>query len=251
MTSSNETHPHEYCARVRWLIGFLGSHCLLPPAQPREVAPFHGSGQDLLRLAIEHHVLPLVYRGLSTVAGHPGQELLTACATTFFEVVARNIVLERELFRLLAKLESGGIPALPFKGPALGQMAYGDTLQRQYDDLDLLIERANIAGARDLLVAEGYEPVHALTARELAFQIRNGWDICLRHKETGIPVELGSTLVPYPYAVDIAASDLFPLAARGPCGPGDALVLPPPVVLVCLCVHAGNHRWQRVGGRCD
>jgi len=233
------------------LIDFLGSHCVAPPPQKLKVAPFPGTGQELLQLAAAHHVIPLLYRGLAAVDGSPGPELTAICATTFFEVVARNLVIERELFRLLGRLDAAKVRAMPFKGPALGHMAYGDTLQRQYDDLDLLIDRADILKARDLLLAEGYEPVHALSPLELAFQVRNGWDICLRHRETGIPVELGSRLAPDPYAINIGATDLFALAETGPCGPGDALRLPPPVVLVCLSMHAGKHLWQRLVWLCD
>jgi len=50
----------------------------------------------------------------------------------------------------MALLEENGIEALTFKGPALAQMAYGDTSLRHYSDLDILIRKEQPKQAKDV-----------------------------------------------------------------------------------------------------
>ena len=118
-----------------------------------------------------HNVAPLVYRALP--AACPGaippaamNRLRSLCHNN----TARALFLASELSRILNALESCGIPAYPFKGPALSVMLYGDPARRQSKDLDILVPKERVRKGpsiasmrwdtvqRPLLQATGLQP---------------------------------------------------------------------------------------------
>lgn len=105
-----------------------------------------------------------------------------------------------ELLRLLARFREQGIPVLTFKGPVLAQQAYGHPALRAFCDLDLLVRRAAVPAAAELLRAEGYVPHYPLTAEQLsrfrAVDFELGW----RHPGREVAVDLHWGLAPVQYA---------------------------------------------------
>jgi hypothetical protein len=97
-----------------------------------------------------------VYRALPAVC--PG-EIPPAVMNRFRSFchnnTARALVLASELSRILNGFESCGIPAYPFKGPALSVILYGDPARRQSKDLDILVPKEKVRKAIDCLDSLG------------------------------------------------------------------------------------------------
>ena len=70
--------------------------------------------------------------------------------------VARQLVLSRELGRLLRRFDGEGLPVIPLKGPALGETLYPDPALRPSSDLDLLIRPETLLPVDGLLRSLGY-----------------------------------------------------------------------------------------------
>src|ERR1051326_5918676 len=104
--------------------------------------------QRLLRKARQHHVLPLLCKQLSAlgVAMMP-EPVLKQLRTIFAANRRRNAFLAGELIRIVEIFERSGIPAIPFKGPALAVEAYGDLSLRQFGDLDIIVPKEDVARA--------------------------------------------------------------------------------------------------------
>jgi len=115
---------------------------------------------DLLLLADEHGVLPLLNEKLSGLEQSPVPREVQQrfcewkrAQTTF------TLRMTAELFRLLENFEAAGIGTLAIKGPALAQRCYGDPAMRQYGDLDLIVRQRDIHRATEMMVRQlGYEP---------------------------------------------------------------------------------------------
>jgi len=108
-------------------------------------------------LATRNGVLPLVYTRLSAIVADRGLPPLPEQLKALFRVNAvRSRHLAAELLRLLNLLESQGVAAIPFKGPALGALLYGDVIMRQFVDLDLLVRQSDLGRASEVLIAAGY-----------------------------------------------------------------------------------------------
>jgi Uncharacterised nucleotidyltransferase len=96
-------------------------------------------------------VLPGI-RSLRHQCGHG----LTALRHHFQVNALRNVFLAGTLLKLLRLLEAHGIAALPYKGPVLAALAYGNVAFRQFGDLDLLVRPQDADRAKALLWAQGY-----------------------------------------------------------------------------------------------
>ena len=108
------------------------------------------------RRACSHGLLPWLARGLSSSGMADA-----ACAPVFAASAAsaaRTLGQVRRLAELWTVLDDAGIPALPYKGPALSLQLYGDVALRQSVDLDLVVPFDRYAEARAALLALGLPP---------------------------------------------------------------------------------------------
>lgn len=134
-------------------------------------------------------------------------------------------------------MRGAGVGATPFKGPALAVAAYGSVILRQFDNLDLLVHRADLPAAERILTGGGYRPAashgqaRAWTRGDAMLALHEGlatrWvgtrgvaGLWVRRR----PIELGDTRV------------------AAPC-PEDHLVL--------LMLHAAQRVWGRLGWLAD
>jgi hypothetical protein len=70
--------------------------------------------------------------------------------------VAWNLLLRRELARLLDALDRASLAVMPLKGPVLADALYPDPLLRHTTDLDLLLREAEAVPAEEALRGLGY-----------------------------------------------------------------------------------------------
>ena len=129
--------------------------------------------EAVLRLAGAHRVLGLLGRHLSARAWKGVPDGVRVELQNYFLYVTRHSsALKGELARVSHLLEAAGVPVLSFKGTTLGLTAYGNAVVRPSADLDLLVARADVLRARDLLGRAGYAPEVALPLSQEAHALR-------------------------------------------------------------------------------
>src|SRR5262245_9722910 len=98
--------------------------------------------QNALDIAQRHRVRPLLHRGLKfacwDAVPQPRQVELESFERSNLQ---RNLLCTRELLRLLQILQNNGIAVMTFKGPVLASSAYGNLSLREFNDLDLMVNR--------------------------------------------------------------------------------------------------------------
>src|SRR3989442_14960923 len=101
--------------------------------------------------------------------------------------LAGQLIRSRELGQLLQRFESGRIPVIPLKGPALAETLYPDPALRPCTDLDLLIRREHLDRVDNLLLGLGYRRL----ADAHSFQFDIAFDrATLYEAPSGIHVDL-------------------------------------------------------------
>jgi len=204
----------------------------------------------LLVMAAAHGMRPLLCRflvGQTLVCPQPEQ---TKVCSTLQEFTRRNLRknlrMTGELIILLRIFAGHGVNIIPFKGPTLAALAYGDLGLREFGDLDLLIARPDFMKAQELLIARGYQPEVILNAKQAAAFTEACNVMAFWHAEKEISVELHWELSPkhLPFSPDPAR-----LRERMvPSHPGGQAVmtLSPEDLLVYLCAHGAKHAWERL-----
>ena len=102
----------------------------------------------LTALAGGHGMRALLYWHLNAISpvGIP-PEFIADLERQYQNNAVRNLLRVRELGKLLAAFEAQGIPIIPYKGPVLAELAYGNLSLRQFADLDVLITKHNFHNA--------------------------------------------------------------------------------------------------------
>lgn len=206
----------------------------------------------LFLAALQHGMVPLLYRNLNaTCPEEVPAETLEDLRDHFAVAAARNRSLWDELLRLLKLLEARGISAVPFKGPALAALAYGDVTLRQFGDLDILVRPGHAVQARELLLAAGYRD--SLTGDQAAAYLRSrgAYNYKLLRDEGRLPVELHWAVTSrdnaFPLDLERVWQRLEPITVQGE----SFLHFDREDLLLVLCQHGSKHKWKRLDWICD
>jgi hypothetical protein len=214
----------------------------------------------LLDAASMHGVLPLLHASVSTV----DPALVPPPVLERIRIEARANVhhalfLTAELLKLLAVFDAAGVTAIPFKGPVLAAMAYGDLTLRQFNDLDIFVRKSELAIITRSMLAAGYlSDTHdgdAATERSIAAD----GDVAYRRPSyytfyradgrcrVDLQWRMADRFFAFSLEGDTAAWDFatVPIAGRSvrTFAATDALLI--------LCVHGSKHHWEQLKWICD
>jgi hypothetical protein len=208
----------------------------------------------LINLASTHGLAPLLYRHVSALAPAAVPRPVFVELWAHYEGNARrNQALANALLDTLRILDAHGIPALPYKGPALAAAVYGDVALRECGDLDILVRREDVLRARRALQEHGYAPRYDLKpAVEQAFlRSRIQYHLQMDHAARGIMLEIHwKTDLDFPVE---RADDPAWWANLNRASPGEGSVRRFTVeeLLLVLCLHGTRHAWDSLGWLVD
>src|SRR5215207_3839740 len=176
----------------------------------RELAASKTDWEYLFLLARRHAVVPLLYlqleRHASDLVPH---EHLRKLKQHYLENSARNTVLTAELCRLISLFADSGIETIPYKGPVLGIVAYGNAALRRFVDLDVIVKKPDVLKAREILLAEGYTPAKSLSLTQQELLLRTQHNMQFSRDNHRRIVELHWQVAPHLFASAVNADKLW------------------------------------------
>ncbi|MFO7650116.1 MAG: nucleotidyltransferase family protein [bacterium] len=115
---------------------------------------------DLVAAAAHLRLAPLLFRRLKQGAARDRvpAEAWECLRLAYFGSAGTNARLYRRLQPVLAALRDAGIPVIVLKGAFLAEAVYGDVALRPMADADLMVRKADLPGARAVLLAAGGTP---------------------------------------------------------------------------------------------
>jgi Uncharacterised nucleotidyltransferase len=226
----------------------------LAPERVARISCWNESGLDwseFCRLAEHHGVLALAARNLIAHARDLPADVAQSLRTAYETNVRRNLWFAGELARITDHFETNKLLAIPFKGPALAESAYGDVALRNFGDLDFLIAPADFERAKQALAEFGYRPSAELRPAIERFWLRYGYECSFNSAAGKYLVELQWGLLPYFYAVNLGVEELLARSRRTALGGRAVPCLSLEDSLLVLCLHAAKHLWMRLIWVCD
>jgi hypothetical protein len=209
--------------------------------------------ENLLQTAYTHGLIPLVYTRLNTICPKEISESTFNKFRSLFQAIAtRNLFLTGELVKLLELLKEQGVTAVPYKGPVLASVIYGNVALRHFVDLDILVQPQDIFTVKKLLLAQGYKPKLEMTyAEEMTYlQSKNEHTYDFVHQNKGILIEVHWRIAPK-YLSIIEPKDLWQDIEPLSLASQTIDYLPLEDWLPILCVHGSRHMWERLAWLCD
>ena len=203
----------------------------------------------LIQIASRNGVVPLLYKSLNTTC--PESITSTNLAQLRKYVYAstyQNLILTRELSKLLKLFESHQVPAFSIKGPVLAISAFGDPALRQFGDLDIFVHQKDIQRAEEILLLGGYKLL--ASSSNLIDEVESGEYYFYNHNTktlVDLHWDLSPSYFPYPISEEQLWQCLEPTILAG----DKVLSLPIEELLVFLCMHGSKHLWIRLAWICD
>jgi hypothetical protein len=203
------------------------------------------------KLAARHGVGPVVAHGVLTQRAEAiPPEVVAQLREELRGTAARGLHRAGELLRVTAALDQAGVPAIPYKGPALAQILYGNLGLRDSVDLDILVRKDQVPRARDVLFGLGYALPRAISAATFAATLRSNCELGLVHPG-GHLVELQWSFTPlyFPFPIDFDA--MLGRRQEIAIGGGTTYTLGTEDLLTALCIHGAKHQWTRLSWIAD
>src|SRR5687768_2577942 len=222
------------------------------PARVREFAAGKIDWEYLFLLARRHAVLPLLYLQLERHASElVPPDSLRLLKQHYLENSARNTILTAELCRLIEMFARSGIEAIPYKGPLLSLIAYGDLKLRRFVDLDVIVKKTDVLKARQILLDEGYTPAKSLSLSQQELLLHTQHNMQFTRDNRRLIVELHWEVAPHLFALSVDAESLWQNLETIDLNGAAVKALSPEDLLFSLCVHGSRHLWERLSWICD
>jgi hypothetical protein len=204
------------------------------------------------RLTFDHGVTLIAFRSLNRAAPDlvPSDIAEASC---HFEArqSERNAFLFAELIRIQDALERDGIGLLPFKGPVLSYIAYGDVASRQFADLDFLIRDGDVLRCLELLGQMGYRSNDDLSLPHQKACLKYYGQSLLHRDDGKVAIEPHWAIAPATFALSIDYAGMWRRAMHVDCAGQDIPSLSPEDLFTVLCIHGSKHEWTRLQWICD
>jgi hypothetical protein len=207
--------------------------------------------RPVFELAERHGTQPLLYQALSGLEPAVLPEEMFVLQQAYRTNLHKSLLLSRELIRIVDCLAARGIDVMPYKGPALAEVLYGDIALRQSGDIDLLIHPQDLPRIRDAVLDLGYTPHLAFSEAQERAYLKSGYEYAFDGAAGPNLLELQWGIQPRFYAVDFDMNGLFQRAVTVPVA-GQPMRTPSLADLfLVLSLHAAKHVWGRLVWLCD
>jgi hypothetical protein len=213
----------------------------------------------VMQWAARHRVRPLLFAGLCSAGAPDIPKVVLAELGAFAHANARrNLYLLSELLRLLDLYAAEGIDVAPFKGPVLASRIYGNPALREAGDLDLLVRRADIIRARQLLISLGHRPIFPTATpgesawlrtlagqREVEYLLSHSEHHLLR-EEGLLNIDLHWALAVRDFHLCLDEQSLWSWLPRESFAGRDIRTFAAEELLLVLCINGAKDCWERL-----
>src|SRR5262249_24592825 len=155
-----------------------------------------------------------------------------------------------ELLRLFGLFQQRHIPVVVFKGPTLAVSVYGDLALREFSDLDLLVNKADLCKAEEILTASGYQADFPDKDYRSAFVGYQG-QYAFRSNKTGISIDLHWRLSSRGVAFPIQSNEIWPRLKQVTIADRTVPTLAHDDLAIFLAAHGTKEGWRSLGWVCD
>ena len=205
----------------------------------------------LIQRAAQQRLTQLLYWNLKDFS--IPETVLTELKESFEENARGNLLMLGELLKVLKLFASEGISAVSYKGPVLAILAYGNLSLRQFNDLDIFVDRGDVLKAKEILVSQGYKPQFEVEGFMQKKFLRSQVEYKFFNPETGVHLEIHWQFPGVSFSFSSEARFLEDPKSRTmiKINNNEIPFLSTENMFLIICIHASGHLWERLAWICD
>ena len=200
--------------------------------------------------ATYHGVAALVFRTLGEEVAVP-YAVRSRLRELAKQTALRNLKLIHELLSLHELCRLHQLAFMPYKGPALSAIIYGDSGVRDTTDLDFLIRPSDLSRLNKLLVARGYVPEQGIPSDPDSCYLSAASECGFVHPDTGIRIDAHWNIAPRHLGIRIVSDWFWDGASQVELNGVSMPAMRSEKLLLALCTHGTKHAWERLKWVCD
>jgi len=236
-------------ATREWSLLVAACACVGPSSKADRIRELCRGALDwktVIGLADRHGVLPLLGQALAQQEASIPPDALGALNEGRQANTIKSLLVARELIRILDHLKQRNLDVIPYKGPVLAQLAYGDIALRKSGDIDLLIRASQFRAVCSAATELGFTPhLHLSSVEEKAY-LQSGYEYSFDGAAGPNLLEVQWAIQPRFYSVAFDVEGLFDRAIEIEVAGQPMKTLSTEDLILVLSVHAAKHVWGRL-----
>lgn len=198
-------------------------------------------------LAGYHGLVPLLYQSLQqTCPQAVPAPILSQLQAEFQANALKNLFLTKELLKILTLCQQYEIPVLPYKGPALAALLYGNVALRTFCDLDLLVDKADFFPVISLLKKHGYQSTYPLSPEEEQAYYQLYSEYSLTKQGGTVVLDLHHAIAPNYFQFSLELPDFWQHRTWVSLAGKKVPQIPVEDLLLLLCLHGCKDSWRQL-----
>jgi hypothetical protein len=206
---------------------------------------------DLVRRTKQHGLASLFYHNLSRLELNISVEPLAELRSLVQCNAIATLRLTQELLDLSQNCRQQPLRFISYKGPALAQKLYGEPTLRQYIDLDVLVNPADVSVMSGILEKRGYENMFRLSPGQQRLFMQKDCEYAFINKEERFHLDLHWHFVPRYFAMRLDIGGFWQRAEEITLEGQQLLTLNNEDSLLILAINAAKDFWARLSALCD
>lgn len=207
----------------------------------------------LVKFAEIHRLIPLLYWNLKEFQSKIPETVFMSLKKKFYENGKKNLLMLGELIKLLNLFENYGLTVIPYKGPLLAISVYKNLFLRQFDDIDIYLNKKDVLKVKDILKINDYLPQFDLKGFNESKFISSQREYKFFNPENNIMIEIHWHFqgVSFSLSKDICYFGDSENIKQITINNKKILSISPDNMLLILCIHTSGHLWERLSWICD
>jgi hypothetical protein len=140
---------------------------------------------------------------------------------------------------------------MPYKGPALSTIIYGDPCIRDTSDLDFLIQPQDLARLIQLLRTRGYVPEQRIPTHPDSHYLSTMSECEFVHPQTRMRIDVHWSIAPRHLGVTIDPNWFWEGTSHVSLNGVSMPAMRAEKLVLALCIHGTKHAWERLKWICD
>lgn len=210
---------------------------------------------QLLKLTTNHGLFPHLYYMIQDIEHEVPTEVYQTLRTRYERAALQNLQFAQRLHHVVETFDEHDIRTIPYKGPTLAEVAYGDVGRRWFGDLDFLVAEEDILRARVILQEQGYEQTNFLDIppSHLVENSTFRWEREFRfsNNDNEIQIELRPQFMGGDQSNAAIFEDLWERRTTVSVAGRPVQALSPEDRALLLLTHGAKHGWLRLSWICD
>ncbi len=202
----------------------------------------------LILLARKHGVLSALFLAVRDSSDNLPEETRGQLTREYHAAIGRNVFVVSEFDKVIRLFREAGIQSIPYKGPMLSELLFGQAAVRESKDIDLVVRKEDLMRAKALLEQEGYQSDGAQTEDEERFLLNSrkeaSYDLKLPYASGNgkrLKIELHWRL---PLTSSVPEDWYWAELEKSKVADGELLHFNPEALLLILLTHGFRHYWE-------